>query len=426
MQCHQEDRHRQTLVARGHTEHVERQLDLCVALLKRHIPDFDLNDIEGFAARAGVEVDPLDPNAPGYPFPQNGAPGPNGRGYPLRSEGPQPGEGSPPRGYPYGLHPPPPHMIPPPPPGYPNGMSMYGGPHPYPPHMSMQGPPPQFAPHMPQFAGPIQPPAVPPRPLSAQDTRGAEPLPNDLSTSRVRISVFFHAMLYLIIPQALAKNFGVSAAIVGDLTLAPAAIDTEDLAVGSSGLTSRRDRDITAPRDAAKWITVTTRPPQSSPTVAVPPALGSSQTDSDILWLPKDRDMLRRVLDAFFNRLNYHRPLFVRSSFDKALDALYSNTAFHDPGFVCSLYLVLALGTLSELNHRVTAAEKDGKNAVSGPPLLKKFLPADWPTSEDFFERALAVKPDLRVTVSSLQALILLHWYLYTEVRHFGHAIQRD
>ena len=40
----------------------------------------------------------------------------------------------------------------------------------------------------------------------------------------------------------------------------------------------------------------------------------------------------------------------------------------------------------------------------------------DFPTHEEFFELALAVKPDLRVTISSLQALILLQWYLYTEV----------
>jgi hypothetical protein len=43
-------------------------------------------------------------------------------------------------------------------------------------------------------------------------------------------------------------------------------------------------------------------------------------------------------------------------------------------------------------------------------------MPSEWPEHEDFFQRALAVKPELRVTISSLQALILLHWYLYTEV----------
>lgn len=214
------------------------------------------------------------------------------------------------------------------------------------------------------------------------------------------------------ITQALAKNFGVSAAIVGDLKLTPNAIDTEDLAVGSSGLASRRDRDIAAPHDSAKWITVTTRASQASSPIMATPASDAP----DIIWLPKDRDMVRNVLDAYFTRLNYHRPVFTRSTFEKTLETLYAGTAPHDPGYVCSLYLILALGTLSELNHRVNGAEKEGQTINPGPG-LRKLLPADWPSSEEFFDRALAVKPDLRVTISSLQALILLHWYLYTEVR---------
>ncbi|ELU40180.1 fungal specific transcription factor domain-containing protein [Rhizoctonia solani AG-1 IA] len=42
-------------------------------------------------------------------------------------------------------------------------------------------------------------------------------------------------------------------------------------------------------------------------------------------------------------------------------------------------------------------------------------VPTDWPSHVLFFNLALRIKPDLRVTISSLQALILLHWYLYTE-----------
>ena len=75
MQCQQEDRHKQALVDRGHTEHVERQLLLCTALLKRHIPNFDLNDLEAIIAREGIEIDQNDVNAVqagGYAFPQNG------------------------------------------------------------------------------------------------------------------------------------------------------------------------------------------------------------------------------------------------------------------------------------------------------------------------------------------------------------------
>lgn len=125
--------------------------------------------------------------------------------------------------------------------------------------------------------------------------------------------------------------------------------------------------------------------------------------------------MVNKILEVYFTRLNHHRPVFIRSSFEKNLDALYKGTAAHDPGFVCSVYLVLALGTLSELNHRVSGAEKDGHAFGSGAA-LKKFMPPDWPSQDEFFDLALAVKPELRVTISSLQALILLHWYLYTEV----------
>lgn len=54
----------------------------------------------------------------------------------------------------------------------------------------------------------------------------------------------------------------------------------------------------------------------------------------------------------------------------------------------------------------MSSSDKDGTS-----------LPVSWPAHDEFFARALGVKPDLRVTLSSLQALILLHWYLYCEVR---------
>ncbi|EKM57818.1 uncharacterized protein PHACADRAFT_251684 [Phanerochaete carnosa HHB-10118-sp] len=239
------------------------------------------------------------------------------------------------------------------------------------------------------------------RPPSTQEMRGTGPLPHDLSTS-----------------HALARNFGVSAAIVEDLKLAPPAADAEDLAVGDSGLASRRDRDISQPllpRDAAKWISVPNRSQTaSSPTLPSSPVSSTVNSEGQAVWLPKDRSMVNKILDVYFARLNFHRPVFTRGSFEKSLDALYKGTAAHDPGFVCSVYLVLALGTLSELNHRVSGAEKDGQPFGSGAA-MKKLMPPDWPCQEEFFDLALAVKPDLRVTISSLQALILLHWYLYTE-----------
>ncbi|EEB99594.1 hypothetical protein MPER_00698 [Moniliophthora perniciosa FA553] len=130
--------------------------------------------------------------------------------------------------------------------------------------------------------------------------------------------------------------------------------------------------------------------------------------------------MVKRIADVFFNRLNCHRPVFARKDFDTSLEDLYTEKGSHDPGFICSLYLVLALGTLSELNYRSSQVDddntKDDSNAPLSPAVTRKLMPLDWPQHEDFFEMALAVKPELKVTISSLQALILLHWYLYTEV----------
>ncbi|TFY56393.1 hypothetical protein EVG20_g8937, partial [Dentipellis fragilis] len=416
--CHQEDRHRQTLTPRGHTERLERQLVQCDALLKRHIPGFDLNNIDEILAREGIEIDPANstlthafqfhPQTPGPPPP---------KGYPF----PPPGQ----------------HMMPP---GYPHPMPPYyggppGGPYPPPPHMQMPGPP---GPYMHPFQHPPPPPPPPMAPLPAQqqsqqpqqpqqpqqqqqqqprpqsaggnDIKGQDPQSNDMSNT-----------------QALARVFGVSQSIVQDLKLAPQQLDKEDIAVGSNALISGRDRDIneaSLPRDASKWIHIPVRrnsiiAPPTSPTTTSPTIASPTQPTVPV-WLPKDRSMVRRILDIYFDRLNFHRPVFLRNEFEMTLDQLYAGQApQHDPGFICSVYLVLALGTLSELNHRASGLDKESKATKVGGTAphvnVKRLMPPEWPEHEEFFQRALAVKPELRVTVSSLQALILLQWYLYTE-----------
>lgn len=148
----------------------------------------------------------------------------------------------------------------------------------------------------------------------------------------------------------------------------------------------------------------------------------TTRTASVDVWLPKDHPMVQRIVGVYFERLNTHRPVFSQKDFERVLTDLYDGqTMSHDPGFVCSLYLILALGTLSELNHRATHSDVDNNADIHlGPAMAKKLMPLDWPAHDEFFERALAVKPDLRVTISSLQALILLHWYLYTEVFGFS------
>lgn len=206
-----------------------------------------------------------------------------------------------------------------------------------------------------------------------------------------------------------------SEAIVNDVRVGDGGSDKEDLAVGSSGLTSGRDRVIgqtPAPKDHLKWFCVTLRR-NSNPTTLI--ALGPIPTEEEVqVWLPKDRLMLDQTINIYFRRLNIHRPVFPKDEFDRVVDDLYEGqTVPYDPGFLCSLYLILALGTLSDLSHRVSNSDS---NLHTEPTVSQTLRPSDWPEHREFFSRALAVKPDLRVTISSLQALILLHWYLYTEV----------
>ncbi|RDB30994.1 Transcriptional activator protein acu-15 [Hypsizygus marmoreus] len=422
--CHQEDRHRQTLTPRGHTERIEHQVAQCAALLKLRMPEFDLEKLDEICAQHGVDVGAMNPPplTPTFQFQQAPTtsafrPGPPGGPQQPMPPPPQPGM------Y-YG----PPHMMPPPP-GYgmmpPYGppfhpMQMQGPPGPYGPHMHppfqpppgyMQPPPghPQGPPQPPPQAQPQTQPQQPPAPREPANTnKGQDPNGNDMSNT-----------------EALAKNFGVHSTIVNDLKLSGATVDKEDLAVGSSGLTSGRDRDVhetSLPRVAANWVAITVRR-NSNASSSAPNTLelsGPASTSPSVnVWLPKDRKMVHHMVELYFMRLNPHRPVYVRKDFEKVLNDLYDGlTVSHDPGFICSLYLVLALGTLSELNHRAVKADMAGSGDLLvdlGSSVAKKLMPHDWPEHDEFFERALSVKPDLRVTISSLQALILLHLYLYTE-----------
>ncbi|KAH9178364.1 fungal-specific transcription factor domain-containing protein [Lactarius sanguifluus] len=395
--CHQEDRHRQTLTLRGHTEHLEQKLAQCDAILKRRIPGFELENLDEILVREGVEVEAnVPPISASFQF----TPGPGGS--------------SPPKGYPY--VPPGPHMIPP---GYPPMPPYYpappnGAPYPPPPHMQ---PHPGYNPHLhPMFQHPPQP--IPPqhlppaqsvpRPMSSNgpvpDIKGGDPGFHDMSN-----------------PRALAKSFGVAPDIVQDLKLGPQPLDKEDIAVGSHGLISGRDSiaaESAFPHDANKWVLV---PMRHDSVASSPSAPGPTHTFS--AFLPKDRDMVQHIVHIYFERLNFHRPVFLRHEFEVTLAQLYAGESQqHDPGFLCSVYLIFALGTLSELNHRAYGLDREAKNKATagGTPSLanvnvKTLMPPDWPDHEDFFQRALSIKPELRVTICSLQALILLHWYLYTE-----------
>ncbi|TFK18129.1 hypothetical protein FA15DRAFT_603884 [Coprinopsis marcescibilis] len=409
--CNQEDRHRQTLTPRGHTDHLEHQLAQCEALLKIRYPGFSLETVDEFIARENV-----DPNSIGA-----GPVNPVFQGDPMRLGRGDPGQ--PPKGYP--MFQPPPH------PGYPPYHPMMPGP--YAPHYPLHGPPPPGAyppsmhpgfqhpgapypppppiGHPPGHPPPVMPPPgqQPPPPASTTKamppSKGTDPNGNDMSNT-----------------EALAKNFGVSAAIANVVESAPQ--DREDLAVGSNGLSSGRDRSEVGdpgPRDATQWIQVLARRNSTSGTppntiaLTRPTVIGATAE----VWLPKDREMAKHIIDVYFTHLNLHRPVFGRQDLQKILDELYDGTSSYDPGHICSIYLIFALGTLSDLNHRAVNAKVDDASAETashlGPTMAKNLMPPTWPQHDEFFQRALTVKPDLRVTISSLQALILLHWYLYTE-----------
>ncbi|KAK7005539.1 fungal-specific transcription factor domain-containing protein [Favolaschia claudopus] len=147
------------------------------------------------------------------------------------------------------------------------------------------------------------------------------------------------------------------------------------------------------------------------------PSFGTALFGTPIdIWLPDDRIMANDIVNIYFTRLNPHRPIVIRGDFDKALDGLYASqmastthsSACHDPGFLCTFYLVLALGTLSKANGRHTHVDPSSWHQFHVAPQV-------WPDHDQLFKRALSVKSDLRVTISSLQALILLHWYLQAE-----------
>lgn len=135
-------------------------------------------------------------------------------------------------------------------------------------------------------------------------------------------------------------------------------------------------------------------------------------------YLPRQREQVSAVVDCYFDQLNPHRPVFMHEDFVTALDALYDTLEegkpispkyvdiASDSGFLCSVYLVLALGTLCVETQRLHNAQDAHRPT--------------WPGHEDFYDLALALKPDLTNSISTLQALILLHWYLYTEVNRFS------
>ena len=275
-----------------------------------------------------------------------------------------------------------------------------GAPYPPPPVMHQHPPPPDQQHQQPQPQSGPPPPPPQPQPIAspvmrsvAPPTKGTDPNGHDMSSA-----------------QALAKAFGVSEDITSGLKLDGA---IEELPVDPNALPKLQ---VHGPRDKALWISVSIRRNPASGSASNTLSLYGpvSKSPKIDIWLPKDRVFAKHIVEVYFSRLNFHRPVYFRKDFDKILDNLYdASTSAYDPGHLSSVYLIFALGTLSELNE--LAHSQPQTDGHLGSTLAKKLMP-DWPSHDEFFERALAIKPDLRVSITSLQALILLHWYLYIEV----------
>lgn len=165
-----------TFMPRGHMERLESKLSQCEALIRKFIPDFELNKLEQFLNREGLSSDApppsmVPPNS-GYPppspvYPMSVMHVPENRSFPLREVGP--GASSPTL----------PH-------------SAQGARYPYS-HQANYYPPMEGSPvvaHPPPAYGPSpnydpsQVPQGPPRPSSAQSTssvRGQDPKGRDMS-----------------------------------------------------------------------------------------------------------------------------------------------------------------------------------------------------------------------------------------------------
>ena len=168
---------------------------------------------------------------------------------------------------------------------------------------------------------------------------------------------------------------------------------------------------VRKPRDAAAWTeTAISR---------------SSMQQEQQFHLPREREIVNQVLTAYFTDLSPYRPIFNETDVHEKIDVLYSSISSNadvragiassrhhdvtdDSGFLCCVYRIFALGTLSVENRRICQAERVEEN---------------WLSHEEFYDLALALKPDLQNSISTLQARLILHWYLF--IKRHGKALWR-
>ena len=153
--------------------------------------------------------------------------------------------------------------------------------------------------------------------------------------------------------------------IVQDLKLGPQSLDKEDIAVDSHGLISERDTmaaEAMFPHDVMTLTSVSLISVRRNSIISSPDAPGVATTFP--VFLPNDRDMVQYIVKIYFDRLNFHRPVSLRHKSETALAQFYTvgEVQQHDSGFLCCVYLLFALGTLSELNDHACSLDNEAKS----------------------------------------------------------------
>lgn len=184
------------------------------------------------------------------------------------------------------------------------------------------------------------------------------------------------------------------------------------------GIPLTRITPLSKPHDPASWSDI-------------PIPRNRSHQEQRAFVLPRDQAVAQQVLTVYFAEFNPYRPIFDEIDMREKIDFLYAVSSpdpdiraramadgategskfkdvVDDSGFLCSVYLVLAMGTLAILNKRIQLSET---------------VHEVWPSHEELYDHALGLRPDLQNSITTLQALCALHWYLYTEVCRFSQVL---
>ncbi|CAG8679249.1 3058_t:CDS:2, partial [Acaulospora colombiana] len=329
------------------TEIIELQLKQTVCILKKYLPDYDPARAHYFAAQLGVSIPEGGPNIPTSQPPP---------GLPMMPYSPShSGSDS------FSLRSP-----------IDNSQAM-----------SPSTPPTPY--FRPPYAFPTPPHVAPDKPMihhPSREENGHVKRDLDADNGKKGLDPRGRNMAN---PTAIARGFGVNSRLLDGYS------EPEPMKVEGDDLPPVSNSSALHPH---LWQSRPFRRNQTS--APSPPSQSTSALDP--VWLPKNREIALNMIEKYFKRLNFHRPIFEKDNFLRRFEALYNTDSGpnDDSGFLCSTYMILALATLSEMH------QPDLDKA------WKERLQKEWPTHEILFSRALVAKSELRVTISSLQALLLL------------------